>query len=103
MIETFAVLLILAALANTYFVWDGLVLYIRDPRHSPILLALLIVKSVVWATGLYVAILAARYLLRLPPLPFAGFGLTVVLAAVEALPSFIHLQMRRIIHERGRD
>ena len=103
MITLIAALLVLLALVNTYFVWHGAVLFLRDPQHSPILLSLLTTKAVIWGLGLYFAIPSATYLLE--PKPVSNYGAAVffglLLIGVECVPGFIHWQVERI--ERSRE
>ena len=103
MITLIALALIVLALANAYFVWDGVLILVRDPQHSPLLVALLAAKAVVWAFGVYLAVLSAAFLADPHPQPTTGSGVAFGLFAVllQLLPGFVHLQMRRI--ERSRE
>ncbi len=92
-----AALLIVLALANTYFVWHGTLLYLAVRPRSPVLLALLGVKVVVWVAGLFVARIAVGVVFNLPPLEYNGLALGLVLLLLFLTPAFIHLQMIRFI------
>ena len=86
---------------NTYFVWHGALIYLRDRARSPLLLIGLGVKAFAWLANLFLAVLAMRYIVGLPPLPLNGWALLAVLVAVLLLPGFVHWQMRRIERSRG--
>lgn len=97
MLQGISVLLIVAAITNVYFVWHGWLIYRRDPHRSPLLRALFVVKLVVWVVAAWSAWAAARFLTGTHDvLPFGGIGLGLILLAVNALPAYVHLQMRRI-------
>lgn len=98
MIDAIAVVLVLAAIGNAYFVRDEVRWFRSVSPRSPVLLALLGVTVVVWGFGIYFAIVAARYLADLPDVfPFGGVGLGVVILIIELLPLFIWTQMRLFI------
>lgn len=98
MVDVIAWMLVVAAVGNGWFVRDGWRWFRSVVPRSPILFALLGVKVVVWAFGIYFAIVAARYLADLPDVfPFGGIGLGVVVIIIELLPLFIWTQMRRFI------
>jgi hypothetical protein len=94
-LQVIAVLLILFALANVYFVWHGGVLAVRV--QSRLMTTLFVVKFVVWITALWSALAAVRFLVGVPEiLPLGGIGLGLILLAVNTLPAYIHLQMLAI-------
>jgi hypothetical protein len=92
-------LLVLAPIGNVYFVWHGFRTWRADPLRSPILLALLVVKVVMWLFGLAFAVFAARYLSGVPPFPLDGFSLVIIVLIVEMLPAYIHAMIRRFERE----
>jgi len=85
-----ALLLILFPIVNLFFVRDGYRKYKADPGRSKILLALWVVKLMMWLFGLVFAFFATRYLLNFPPFPFNGASLLIVVFAIELLPAFIY-------------
>jgi hypothetical protein len=98
-LDVLAFLLVLFAIGNVYFVWDGFRLWRASDGKSGILRALFVAKLLVWGVGVFVAIVSARYLLDLEPLPFSGLGLGIVLLVVELLPAYIHIEMHRIARD----
>lgn len=100
MTDTLTTVLALALVAfpvlNAYFVVDGYRLYRMDPERSPILLALLWVKALVWVVGLLFSLFSVRYLLDLQPVfPLNGLALAVALTIINLMPFGIHLVMER--------
>jgi hypothetical protein len=91
--------LIAMGLLNAYFLWFSFKLYRAVHPRSPILLALAGVSTMVWLIGVYIAVIAGRTLLGLPPLPFAGIGVGIGILLLEALPAFIWWQMRRFVSD----
>jgi hypothetical protein len=75
---------------NLFFVRDGWRKYQADPGRSKILLALWVVKLVMWLFGVTFALFAIRYLLDFPPFPFNGATLLIIVLVVELLPAFIY-------------
>jgi len=90
MITVGAWVLILFPIGNLFFVRDGWRKYKADPGRSKILLALWVVKLVMWLFGVTFAFFAIRYLLDFPPFPFNGASLLVIVFIVELLPAFIY-------------
>lgn len=94
-----AALLVVMAVVNVYFVIDGSRWYRAVSPRSPLLFALLGVKVTVWLAGMFIAFVAGRTLIGLPPLPLGGIGVGIVIIALELLPAFIWFQMRRSTRE----
>jgi hypothetical protein len=95
MIEFLAVLLVVAPIANLYFVWHGWHVYRSDPERSPILRALFVLKVAVWMIAVACAIFATRFLVGLPPFPFNGLTVAFILVAINLMPAYIHLVVRQ--------
>lgn len=97
MLQAYSVALVLIALLNTYFVVDGTRRLRSDPKRSPLLLALLAVKIVVWLTGLVLTVLLGLEITGHPaPVNVAQIIRGIVLLAVLTLPAFLHYQMVRV-------
>lgn len=97
MIDVLAWALILAPVANLYFVYHGWRLYRADSEHSPLLAGILVAKVLVWALGMFFGVAAFRYLQNIDPVfPFGGLGLPVALVAINLLPAILHFAIRRV-------
>jgi hypothetical protein len=99
MIEFLAVLLVLAPILNSYFVWHGWHVYRSDPGRSRILRALFVLKLTVWLIAVMCAVFGFRYLTGEPPFPFGGASIGVILVVINLLPAYIHLVVRQYERE----
>lgn len=86
-----AFLLVIAPICNLYFVWHGWHTWRADPGHSAILFSIFVAKVLVWATGMVIGVLAARYLLDLPVLGYDGVLVALALIAINLVPAILHL------------
>ena len=100
MLQVLAGVLVLLGLVNVYFVFHSLRLYLAVQPPSPLLRAVFGVKLAIWAIGVYVGIVAFRFLLALPPLPFNGVGLGLAILVLELLPFFIWTQIHSFVTEQ---
>lgn len=98
-IRLIALLLVVLAVVNVYFVRDALRWYRSVLPPSPLLFALLGVKITIWLMGLFIGFIAFRLLVGWTPLPFGGLGVGLAVIALELLPVFIWFQMRRATRE----
>lgn len=96
-LKVIAGLLVLLAVVNVYFLVDALRIHRAVDPRSPLLWALAGVALAVWLVGAYIAFIAARLLLNLPPLPFNGIGVGAAILVLELLPGFIRFQMRHFL------
>jgi hypothetical protein len=92
-LQAVALAIVLIAIANTYFLFDSTWRYFRV-RH-PIMLALLVVKAVIWSVGIAFGVIAARVAVGLPGLPSGGMVLAWGILGILLLPAFIWAVMRR--------
>jgi hypothetical protein len=96
-VDAIAWAIIVVAIGNLYFLIGAYRIYRSVLPPSPLLFALLGVGAVVWLVGMWVALMSARYVADLPPLPLGGVGLGLGLLALMGLPAFIWWQVRKFI------
>ena len=94
-VRLLAWLLVLAPIANIYFVWHGWHIYRSDPGRSAILLGLFVIKTTIWVIGVLIGIYSLRFILGQPPLPFNGVTLVLALIVINLLPAYIHFAVIR--------
>jgi hypothetical protein len=93
-------LLVVLGVGNLYFLFSSIRTYRSVLPPSPLLFALAGVGVVVGLVGLFIAWVAGRTLLNLPPLPLNGIGVGIGILLLEALPAFIWWQLRRFSSEQ---
>lgn len=91
--------IIVVAAVNLYFLVSAYQTYRSVNPPSPILFALLGVGAVVWLVGVWIALISARYLADLPPLPLGGLGFGIGLLLLMSLPAFIWWQVRKFTNQ----
>lgn len=93
-LQVLAVALAILPLFNTAFVFGAFHTYLEGQRH-PILFAFLVITLLIWATGGFIGVIAARSAVGLPSLPGGGMILGLILVAISLLPGYIWAVMRR--------
>ena len=94
-VDVIAWAIIVVAIGNLYFLISAYRTYRSVLPPSPILFALLGVGAVVWLVGMVIALMSARYLIDLPPLPANGVIFGIGILALMSLPGFIWWQVRK--------
>jgi hypothetical protein len=94
-IETLAVILLIVATLNLYFVRDGYQKW-RVVPDSRILQLFLLLKVLSTGVGLGLAYVAAAFLFGVRPVPGGGIILTISAFALVSIPGIIHLTIRFI-------
>lgn len=97
-LDAIAILLVVAPVANLYFLIASISRFRDDPGRSPLLSILIVVNVVIWLIGVLTALFAVIYLARPPIAPTTPtgvlFGLALLL--VQALPHYINHQILKL-------
>ena len=100
-LDAIALLLVVAPIANLYFLVASIGRFRSDPGRSPLLLVLIVINVAVWLIGALTAWFSIIYLARPPIAPTTPTGVLfgTALLLIQALPHYIQHQILKL--ERG--